>query len=80
MYPRLKTRQPILPQSKHDAGFCIEIKSEKSRQIAARRSYSMTSTTKSIVFTNKNQIESDHVKIEALSEIGYEKAGVTSTT
>ena len=28
----------------------------------------MTSTTKSIVFTNKNQIESDHVKIEALSD------------
>jgi len=54
-------------RSKHDAGFCIEIKS-KSRQIAARRSYSMTSTTKSIVFTNKNQIESDHVKIEALSD------------
>ena len=28
----------------------------------------MTSTTKSIVFSNKNQIESDHVKIEALSD------------
>ena len=59
----------ILDESKHDAGFCIEIKSEKTRQIVARRSYSMRSTaTSSIFFSNKNQIESDHVKIEALSD------------
>ena len=58
----------ILDESKLDDGFCIEIKSEKTRQIAARRSYSMTSTAKLSVFSNKNQIESDHVKIEALSD------------